>query len=127
AAPWKPRNSVYRISGIARPRNLAGYTATCLQFAHRAFPALTVRPSTTSSITFVSEVRQSGKVISNVWRSAALESREFLGRRAGVGYSEVVIGTILASCLLLSRRRRISSTIAVAKPYHETHPCEVML
>jgi hypothetical protein len=53
-----------------------------------------------------------------VRRSAALLSTEFAGRRAGVGYSAVVIGTTGVAS-------PASRTISRAKPHHVVSPAAV--
>jgi hypothetical protein len=55
-----------------------------------------------------------------------LQSREFCGLAAGVGYSLLAIGTILARLALDKPRFFISSKIATANPHHEMLPAAVM-
>src|SRR6185503_3194071 len=79
-----------------------------------------------SFITAVSDVRHSGRVTPKVFFNLSLQSLEFCGLAAGVGYSLVGIGTMLAKLPLDKPRFFTSSRIAVANPHHETLPAAVM-
>jgi hypothetical protein len=57
--------------------------------------------------------------------SLELSRREFAGRRAGTGYSAVVMGINFGG--VIPNRVFASAKIALAKPYHETAPVPVRL
>src|SRR5688572_17246801 len=75
------------------------------------------------SISFIqsfSILSQGGGVSPKVADSLELSRREFAGRRAGTGYSAVVMGIRFGG--VIPRRAFASAKTAVAKPYHETAP-----
>jgi hypothetical protein len=79
-----------------------------------------------SSITAVSDARQGGSATPKVFFNLSLQSREFRGLAAGVGYSLVDTGTMLAKLPFAKPRFFISSRIVTANPHHETLPAAVM-
>jgi hypothetical protein len=69
-------------------------TAVTLELAGTRIQGLC--PASFSANTFLKDASQGGSSRANVDLSLAFESREFMGRRAAVGYSDVAIGTTLA-------------------------------
>src|SRR5438270_3605647 len=89
-------------------------------FIDHYLPVADNQPS--SFITASMDCRHGGSATPKAFLSLSLQSCELCGLAAGVGYSLLGMGIILARLPWDKPRLCISSTIAVANLYHETFP-----